>query len=869
MRKVYYRPPWIFRRLFRLLVPRSQQYYLSGDFNEIYTDIRKERGRLAAAFWFLGQLFFIFPRILFNSFKWSVIMLQNYFKLILRKLRRQRGYSFINIAGLSVGMACFILILLFTQYEFSYEKHNPNADRVYRVYIEHHHPEGIYRVNASPVPLAKALGEEIPEVLDYTRLNYVGRRLVAFEDLRFYETGVVFADPGVFDILGFVLLSGDKKTALKEPESAIITREIAQKYFKDEEPVGKTLLFDNSYSIKITGVIQDYPPNTDFGSDILVSFSTMEKIAGNRYTDNWLSQVLQSYIMLPAEHSVSVMEDKIAAVFEKYKAENDSRVLHLEQLSTMHLHSPGSSGNILYIYIFLAVGLLILLTACINFMNLSTARSANRAKEVGLRKVVGAARSQLIKQFMGESLFFAALSMLVALGLAYAFLPALTKLTEQSLSFSQLGQPWILFSMLGVVLLVGLLSGSYPALFLSAFQPVRVLKGSLQQGAKGSLFRKILVVSQFTISIFLILSTMILGRQLNYLRNKSPGFQKDQIVVIRNQGQTALGNIEPFKLDISNNAKVLGVTGSAMLPSGIGRYNNVTWEGAPDDKVIAINHNTVDYDFLATYELELLAGRNFSRDFSTDARRRNLDHGGALIINETAADVFGWEDPIGKKVIQTFGDLRINLEVIGVVKDFHYSSLKNAIAPMKLFLGNENYHISVKIHPQDVAGTISFLENAWERFNPNYPMEYFFLDSVFANRYQTEQRLQTLFSYFSLLAIFIACLGLFGLASYAAEQRTKEIGIRKVMGAQVAGIVALLSKEFSKWVLIANIVAWPLAYYIMFKWLQGFAYHVNINAQWPLFLLAAVIALLIAWLTVGYQALKAALTNPVNALRYE
>jgi len=459
------------------------------------------------------------------------------------------------------------------------------------------------------------------------------------------------------------------------------------------------------------------------------------------------------------------------------------------------------------------------------------------------------------------------LALILALVLSAGLIPLLRNITGQAIDFEQIGQMPILISLFSAFIIVGFLSGSYPALYLSAFRPASILKETLSKGEKSALFRKILVVSQFSISIMLIICTFILIRQINYMINKSLGFNQNQIVVIRNP---ARGSLEPFKQMLKDNPRIVSVCGSLLLPHSIGMYNEVTWEGAANDEIIAINHNTVDYNFLETYEIPLLSGRNFSRDFPSDVRSgsRGPKNAGAVLLNENAVERFGWTHPIGKKVIQTFGEQRITYTVIGVVKDFHFSSLRNPIGPLKIFLGSSpSYYVSIKIQPEDIQGSLKKIESAWKEFNPHYPFEYFFYDSVFEQRYQQEQNLRILFQYFSFLAIFIGCLGLFGLASFAVERRTKEIGIRKILGASNQGLVFLLSKEFTKWVLIANIVAWPLAYYAMNQWLKGYAYHTSIDL-W-IFIFSGFLALVIALFTVSIQSIKAAVANPVKSLRYE
>ena len=866
----FHRPPKIPRWIVQRILPRTERMFLSGDFDEIYNSIYREKGRMKADIWYWLQVVQSLPKVLFNSFYWSFVMLKNYLKITLRHLQRQKGYSLINIAGLSVGMACFILIILFIKYEFSYEEHHANADRIYKIYVEHHLPTGVNKIRSSPVPLVETLHNEIPEIQDFTRMQTIGNPLVRYDDRGFYEDGLAFVDPGILTMFSFHFVAGDKEQALKDKNSAVLTEDMAVKYFGRENPIGKSLVLNNRLSILVNGVMRNHPENSNIQPDILISFSTIEDIAGQEYMTNWLTQIVQSYILVPEHTSVPHLEEKIQAAFKKHVRENDDRILKLDKFSRMHLYSElEDTGDIKTIYIFMAIGFLIILTACINFMNLATARSVKRAKEVGLRKVVGAVRGQLIKQFIGESAVFSALSLFLALILVFLFLPTLNNLTGQFVRFEDLGRAEIILSLFGIVFLVGFLSGSYPALFLSAFQPANVLKGTLKSGTKGGLFRKILVVAQFSISIILIVCTIILSKQLHYIQNRPLGFKKDQIVVIRNSDRRR--NLAPLKEELLRNPKISGVTCSLQLPSSIGMYNNVTWEGAVGDKQIEIIHNRVDYDFLDTYEIELLAGRNFSKEYPSDTQR-GIDQNStrSIIINEEAVRRFGWKEPVGKRVIQVYGERRIYFTVIGVIKDFHFSSLRNPIKPMNFFLSlDSNRYISVKVLSQDISGTLKFIEESWKKLAPESPIEYFFLDTVFGRRYRSEERLQRLFGYFSGLAIFIACLGLFGLASFAAEQRTKEIGIRKVLGASETSLIILLSKEFTLLVLIANLAAWPLAYLAMRNWLEGFAYRIQLNNHLGFFLLASAVALVIAWLTVSFQAIKASLVNPIDSLRYE
>ena len=869
-------PPRTARSLLRRFLPKTDRAYLSGDFDEIYSSLYDEKGQRRAGLWYWCQLIQSIPQIISNSLYWSFVMFKNYLIITLRNLRKHKAYSFINIAGLAVGMACFLLILLFVQYEFGYERHHKKADRIYRVNVEQHRPGGVFKTRSSPVPLAPALHNELPEVMQFTRFLSFGNSLVSFEDKQFYETDVYCVDPGVMEMFDFPFVLGQAETALADKNFVVITQDIAVKYFGREDPIGKSLIIDDGIPLNVTGVIQNHPKSTNMNPQILISFKTVESLVSPSYFTNWISQQLESYILLSPDHNVRDIENKIEVVFSKYKSPQDVRVLKLEQFKRMHLYSMTSnSKNIKTIYIFLAVGFLIILTACINFMNLSTARSTSRAREVGMRKVVGANRRQLIRQFIGESLVFSAISVVCALFLVYIFLPMLNSLTGQFVQFADIGRAGILLGLFGIVLLVGFLSGSYPALFLSGFKPALVLKGVLRTGKKGSMFRKVLVVAQFSITIILIACTMILGKQLSFMRNKDLGFKKDQILVLRNNNVELQENIQPLRDALLQNPQITGVAQSHQLPSSIGMYNDVTWEGAQDEERIELIFNEIDYNFLDTYEIELIQGRNFSKEFPTDSRfarqeGRSREQAGSVLLNEEAVKRFGWEEPVGKTVIQTYGETRLYFNVIGVIKDFHFSSLRNPIVPMNFFLREGGFrYISVKIRTEDTGKTLGSIEDTWKSLNPHIPFNSFFLDTVFEQRYQSEERLRKLFVYFSVLAIFIGCLGLFGLASFAVEQRTKEIGIRKILGASDSLIFILLSKEFTRLVLVASVFTLPLAYLAMSFWLKGYAYRININSHVFLFLCAALGALAIAWITVSFQAVKAARANPVDSLRYE
>ena len=802
-------------------------------------------------------------------------MFKNLLKITIRNLVRQKGYTFINIAGLSVGIACALLLILVVHYEFKYESHHENASRIYRINVAHTQLDRTYRSTYSPVPLAPTMCEELPEVTQFARIAEFRQTPVAYGERQFYEDEVRFVDPGILEMFTFPLVAGNRATALDDTNSIVITEDMAIKYFGKEDPLGKTLLILHSMPLEVTGVMRNHPRYTNIHPDFLVPIEKIRDLVGDEFFQNWLSQQLASFVMLADGQSASEAERKIQETFARHVSKDDGRVLTLDQLSRMHLFSDTQpAGNINSLYILLAVGLLILLVACINFMNLSTARSAHRAKEVGLRKVVGAARNQLIGQFIGESMVYTTISMAFAFVLVHIFIPVVNRLTGQLVESGDIFRQDILTGLAGIYLLVGIVSGSYPALFLSSVPPTKILQRKFETGNQGVLFRKILVVAQFAISIILIITTLVFGRQLNFLLNKPLGFIKDGIVVIRNDRSTFRQDLQPLKTQLLSDPRILGVTGSDSLPSSIGMYNTVTWEGATENQEIAINFNRVDYDFCDTYGIEMVAGRKFSPEFPADAvsdsDQRGPENPKSIIINQEAVRQFGWEDPIGKNVIEVYGEERNYNTVIGVIQDFHFNSLRQSIRPLKLFLStNNNRYVSVKIRLEGVSETLKFIEESWKGVFADVPFDYFFLDSVLEQRYRSEASLKRLFAYFSALAVFIGCLGLLGLASYSAERRSKEIGIRKVLGASSAQIVTLLSREFTRWVVAANLFAWPAAYLVMRLWLDGYAYRINLNSQLGLFVLAGALALAIALLTVAFQAIKAALSDPVKTLKYE
>ena len=733
----------------------------------------------------------------------------------------------------------------------------------------------------APAPAGPALLRDYPEVEKECRFRAQGSRLVKKGNQNIQEDAVIFADSTVFDVFTLPMLYGNPHTALLDAHAAVITEKIAKKYFDAVDVVGRTLTINDTIPYKITGVIKEMPAQSHFHFDIILS---MTELGEAKQMDEWLSNNFNTYIVLRKGADPARLQAKFGQLITKYvspelkaavnvsadeffKAGN-SVGFSLMPLTAIHLHSNktaelGANGNIEYVYIFSAIAAFILLIACVNFMNLSTARSSNRAKEVGIRKVLGSLRGNLISQFMIESLLLSLISMLLALGLARLFLPTFNELSDKHMVIGLFARPWLVPAMIGLVVVVGVLAGSYPAFYLSAFRPIAVLKGNVASGFKTGWLRNILVGFQFVISIFLLVGTAVIYRQLVYIHNKSVGFNRDEVLIVN--GTDALGDhVHDFKERLLKLSGVKGATMTGFLPTGDWRNDDAIFLTRDLDSKKAISMQTwqVDEDYVPVLGMQMAAGRNFSRDFKTDSN--------ACIVNEASLKLMQGRQPVGSN-LYALNDIRTKTvseyHIIGVVKDFNFNSLKDVVTPMVLYLRESRGRIALRIGTSDVHQLIGQVEGIWRQMAPSQPFGYTFMDEEFNNIYKTEQRMGGISLSFSLLAIFIACLGLFGLASYAAEQRTREIGIRKVLGASVGGIVGLLSRDFLVLVLIAAVIAFPAAWWFMNHWLQNFAYRITIG--WEIFVIAGVVAVAIALATVSFQAVRAALANPVNSLRSE
>jgi putative ABC transport system permease protein len=857
-------PPKIAAQILERLLDPNVRYSAMGDFEERFQTIARGSGLFIARLFYWLQIFLIFPFFVKNLIYWSVEMLKNYLKISLRLIQRHKGFSFIKISGLAIGMACCTLILLFVRYELSFDDFHDNKDRIYRVLSELDLTHGTEIIPLTALPLAQAIKYDMKEVACVTRITDGYRRLLTIDNRKFFEK-LNYADADVFDIFTFPLILGDSKTALIDPFSMVISEDIAEKYFGKENPVGKTIKVQNDQDYKITGVMRNLPGNSHLRFNILVSFSSRnneERVKGN-YWDRFSNDY--TYVLLAEGIGPQELENSFPSLMAKHiPAKEDRYNLHLQPLKSIHFstynYDIARTTNRDYLYAYSAIAFFILLIACINFMNLTTARSSGRAKEVGIRKVVGAHRVQLIKQFFAESVAMALLSVIGAAGLVMLGLPSFNRFIRGELTFNVFNDLVLLLGLLGISLFVGFVSGSYPALILSAFEPSKVLKKVFDKRAKGFSFRTISSVLQFSISIVLIFATLVVYAQIRYMKNKDLGFNAEQVVAIPLTSRSLRDRTEAFKSEILRNPSVVSASASFGTPaSGQGSGRSFIPDGYPEGESIYMETLFVDYDFIETFGLTLVSGRDFSREFSTDTEH-------AFILNEAAVKKLGWDNPVGKKFSE--GDSEGEGKVIGVVKDFHYESVLNKISPMVLTMRPFQFsYISARVNLENVSQTLSFLKAKWQEFAPEYPFEYSFINEEFDRYYNFERRQGQLFTYCSILAIFISCMGIFGLASFTAEKRTKEIGIRKVLGASVSGIVILLSKEFIKWVLVANIIGWPIAYFVMKRWLQNFAYPVDISL-W-IFALSALLVLGIALLTVSYQSVKSALGNPVDSIRYE
>jgi len=784
-------------------------------------------------------------------------MFRNYLLIAIRNLIRQKGFSAINIIGLGVGMACFILILLWVRHEVSYDRFNEKADRLFRLVQTQHYSSGPLTTTCMPGLIAADLRKDFPEIIN-SFMYYVVTGVVNYEAKVFREN-IRLADPELFRMFTFTFLKGDPNKVFKDINSIVITEKMATKYFGNDNPMGRVLTVNGEHTFKVTGVISETPANSSFRFDFCIPFEYIEHFGFTVDKYGW--NTYHCYVELaPGTDYQSVNEKIKNYLMLKSQDEDDPSEaavdLFLFPLTKIHLYSFGAySGDIKYVYIFSIIALFILVIACINFMNLSTARAARRSREIGLRKAAGAGRQQIIIQFIGESMLITVVAFIVAIVLVNFFLPGFNQLSDKSLSFD-----WQNFSfaaiLIGIIIFVGILAGSYPAFYLSSLNPIAALRKLPGKGKGSSNFRRILVVFQFTLSVIMIICTIVVYKQLAYIRDKKTGMDRENVVFASMQGKSA-EKYEILNNEFLQNPNITTVTRSNSLPFEIGSNSGgFDWEGRDTKDEVLIGFGFSDFGYSQTFGMKVVAGRDFDPSFSTDSL--------SILINQKTVTLMGMQDPIGKWMSWN----GTKFTIIGIVEDFHFLDMTSEISPLVIVYAPKYCDIIfAKLTGNNQEQALDYMRNSWEKANPGFPFEYKYLDASYEELYRSEEKLGKIFRYFSILTILISCLGLFGLAAFIAEQRTKEVGVRKVLGANIYNIFTTLSSEFMKWVIIANLIAWPVAYYAMNHWLLGYAYHTRLSL-W-IFLLTGIVSLLIAMFTISYQALITARQHPIKSLKYD
>ncbi len=793
-------------------------------------------------------------------------MIRNYIKIALRSLWRHKGFSIINIIGLAIGLAACFLIYINVKFELSYDSFNEKADQIYRVSTDIIHPNSTIYTGNSFVQMGPSLQQDYPEVKANTRISGA-HFLVQYGESKFQEDNLIYADPSLFSVFTLPVIKGDVKNSFKAPYTVVMTQTMARKYFGNINPIGKSLLLNSKLPALVTAVIKDVPLNSHFQFDMAISFATREVLYPS--IDNWADLGCSTYVVLSKGYNYHKLEGSLSAFANRHytpadKKEGADYAFSMQPLKDVYMDTvrrAPETGDLHNVKIFSLIAVFILLIACINFINLTTARATERAKEVGIRKVIGAARKQLTIQFLSESVIICLIAFLLSAFFSYLLLPFFNQLSGKVITTSIFSSSYLL-QLLIVSCGIGIIAGLYPSLVLSGFKPIATLKGKFSKSSSGILLRKGLVVTQFTISVVLIMGTIIIYNQLNYMRSQPLGFQKNHMLAIDFYRDTAVqSRSELIKSELKKIPNVVSATTSRGIP-GFGNSNR---DSQIENKAgimqhMVINLYEVDYDFIPQFEMKLSAGRIFSKAFGTDASQ-------AIIINETAAKILGYRNSV-EAIGRNFSQDERSGKIIGVLKDFHYQSLQEAVQPLSMRINPElTSTFTLKIKSNDIPATISAIQHKWKSLVPERSFNYAFVDDTFNKQYAAEINFGNLFMYFAVLAICIACLGLFGLASYSTLQRTQEVGIRKILGASVTGIVNMLSKDFLQLVLLSSLIAFPIAWWCMHVWLQAFAYRIGIS--WWVFVIAGVLALVIAFATVSFQAIKAALTNPVKSLRSE
>jgi len=848
------KPPWVGEWLLKIILRQEEHCEKLGDFEEGFQYELKTKGTPKACLWYWSQVIKTIPLSIKIFFYWSAAMIKNYLKIALRHIKRHKAYAFLNITGLALGMASCILILFWVQDELNTDNFHEKSDSLYLVRnIQHYGNETEEGMGSVPA-LAHALKSEYPEIKNAARFKNSQREFLFTSGKTKFKERVQMADPEIFQIFTFPLVQGRVEDLFSGLNVIVFSESLAEKYFGQENPVGKTITLNKEFEFRVAGVMKDIPHNSTIRFNAWIPLEFANKFYGPNHTKTWYNLSFMTYVEVARNFNLEAFNKKIFNRIRQSRPETNTEPF-LYPLNKIYLQVWGRMGQI---RIFTVIAFLILIIACINFMNLTTARSSQRSREVGLRKVVGAQRTQVTKQFFGESILFTFISLVTALVLVRLFMPFFRTLSVKPVYFLSLINLEMIGGILAVTVLTGIIAGIYPAVFLSSFRPALVLKGKGISGRKGNLFRKILVVVQFTLSVMLIIGTLVIFNQVKYMKNKNLGFDKEHLLYIRVEGSLKT-SYSSMKHELLQNPGIKSVSLTTHSPTGV--YNNGQdwdWEGRDPNINPLVTYFGVDPDFLETFQMEIIKGKSF--------RQGTENSGSNVLINERFAEIMDLDNIINTRLSQD----DLVLQVMGVVKDFHFTPLYREIGPLILYhnpqLHDYNY-MFIRLHPGDIPGSIAFIKKTTNKFNPGFPFEYQFLDQDYDQIYRSMERVMGIVRTFTFLAIFISCLGLFGLASFTAEQRTKEIGIRKVLGASVSRIIFMLSKEYAKWVLIANIIAWPVAYILMHHWLNDFPYRINLS--WTLFFATALLSLVIAQITVTFQALKAAYINPADSLRYE
>ncbi len=852
------KPPVIGEKLLRIMLTGTAEEDLCGDFEEIYNDFLFEKGRIRARIWYLLQVFAYFPGWFLFSINGSFSMFANYLKITFRNIVRNKGYSFINISGLAVGMACCILIMLWVFDELNINRFHKNINNIYWVatYISHGDEKSL--LYGTPPAVGTALSEEYPEIQNAVRIENGGKPVMIKCENKKHSDKIQFADLSLFRVFSFPVINGKIDYDEKDPYVILLNESTAEKYFGSEDPVGKILNIDNRYDVKVTGVFKDIPGNSTIRFKIVMPLNFLDIYIEPGFTQSWENYPFQTYLQLREGTDAEEFNEKIQNRIRKALPESRNEPFCFP-FKDLYLKIRGRDYGV---NVFSIIAFIILIIACINFTNLATARSASRAREVGLRKVVGAQRRQLINQFIGESMILAVIALFISIILALTLLPAFESITGKTITAHSLLNPEIAVWLLFVTVFTGILSGSYPAVFLSSFKPVKILQGSLNSGAKKPLFRKVLVVSQFTLAIVLFLLTAVIYKQSEFMQNKQTGLNRENVLYFQLKGEMK-NRCETFKSLLLTHPDIKGVTMTVGKPTNLSTlWSGWTWKNKSADNDKSIPFLRMSEGFENVFGLELTHGRYFQKG----------EQGGVtdIIINESLAAEMEMKDPVGE-IIQNDEDLFKGMfRIIGVVKNFHFRPVYRKIDPLIIFSRHDKMdfqYLYLKAGDNKIPEVIKHLKKTWNTIDGNFPFEYHFLDEDYENMYLYIKWVDKIIGSFAVTAIFISCLGLFGLASFLTEQRTKEIGIRKVLGASVSGVIMLLSKEYVKCIAAANLIAWPAAYYLMIRWLEDYAYKTDISI-W-MFMIPGLGTFVIVLLTAGYQSVKAARANPAVSLKYE